>query len=124
MENRVFSPGAILLPSKDTDIKKWSVVACDQYTSEPEYWDAVSSFVGNSPSTLHLTLPEIYLESGDTSERIASINSNMNDYISSGVFSSAVSTIGFSAPTVLKTTLDPAFRWPLMILSTFTGISG
>ncbi len=91
MENRVFSPGAILLPSKDTDIKKWSVVACDQYTSEPEYWDAVSSFVGNSPSTLHLTLPEIYLESGDTSERIASINSNMNDYISSGVFSSAVS---------------------------------
>ncbi len=91
MQNRVFSPGAVLLPSKNTDMEKWSVVACDQYTSEPEYWSAVSSFVGDSPSTLHVTLPEIYLESGDTTERISAINSNMNDYISSEVFSPAVS---------------------------------
>ena len=41
---------------------KWSVVACDQYTSEPKYWEEVESIVGDAPSTLKITLPEIYLE--------------------------------------------------------------
>ncbi len=91
MSNRVFCPGDILLPSKKVDMEKWSVVACDQYTSEPEYWNAVSDFVGDSASTLNVTLPEIYLESGDTSERISAINNTMNDYISSGVFDAPVS---------------------------------
>ena len=50
---------------------KWSVVACDQYTSEPEYWNDVEKIVGDAPSTLKLTLPEIYLEDENVSERIA-----------------------------------------------------
>ena len=56
-----FKRANILLP-KDVDMTKWSVVACDQYTSEPEYWSDVEKIVGDRPSTLKLTLPEIYLE--------------------------------------------------------------
>ena len=58
---------------------KWSVVACDQYTSEPEYWQDVEKIVGSNPSTLRLTLPEIYLEEADVEERIKKINSNMDE---------------------------------------------
>jgi len=66
-----------LIPKKNIDMHKWSVVACDQYTSEPEYWKEVSEIVGDSPSTLNLTLPEIYLEDEDVEDRIKNINSNM-----------------------------------------------
>ena len=91
MSKRVFAPGDILLPEKGTDMKKWSVVACDQYTSEPEYWASVSDFVGDAPSTLHLTFPEIYLEDGDGDARIERINSAMAEYIKSGIFAEKVS---------------------------------
>ena len=59
--NIPFKKANILLP-KSCDMTKWSVVACDQYTSEPEYWQDVEEIVGSNPSTLRLTLPEIYLE--------------------------------------------------------------
>ena len=52
-----FYPADILLP-KDQDMRKWAVVACDQFTSEPEYWQAVEQTVGDAPSTLRLILPE------------------------------------------------------------------
>ena len=65
----VFKPANILLP-KNADWEKWSVVACDQYTSEPEYWNEVSSFVGEEKSTLRLTIPEIYLNDEDIDKRI------------------------------------------------------
>ncbi len=90
MDNRVFSPGKVLLPNSTTDMTKWSVVACDQYTSEPEYWDAVSKFVGDAPSTLHLTFPEIYLEQNDGDARIENINSTMLNYFNNGVFGDAI----------------------------------
>lgn len=91
MSKKTFSAGNILLPKKDVDMTKWSVVACDQYTSEPEYWSEVSSLVGNAPSTLHLTFPEIYLEDGDGDERIKSINANMEKYLDEGIFAPSVS---------------------------------
>ena len=75
----------ILLP-KDTDMTKWSVIACDQYTSEPEYWADVEKIVGNNPSTLNLTLPEIYLEESDVEERIKKINLNMEELVNSDFF--------------------------------------
>jgi Uncharacterized conserved protein len=65
---------------------KWSVVACDQYTSEPEYWNDVEKIVGDAPSTLKLTLPEIYLEDENISERIAKINSNMKALLDEDFF--------------------------------------
>ena len=55
----------IMLPKEGTDYSKWAVVACDQYTSEPEYWDAVKDTVGSAPSTLSMFLPEVYLDEGN-----------------------------------------------------------
>lgn len=78
-----FNPADILLPKKD--FENWAVVACDQYTSEPEYWHAVEEKVGDKPSTLHLILPEIYL-SNDNSERVNAINAEMQRYLDSDVF--------------------------------------
>lgn len=75
----------ILLP-KNTDMEKWAVIACDQYTSEPEYWKKVEEIVGNNPSTLKITLPEIYLEQEGVEKRISNINSEMNKLKKEGFF--------------------------------------
>ncbi|HEX2938813.1 MAG TPA: DUF1015 domain-containing protein, partial [Ruminiclostridium sp.] len=80
-----FLPADILLPKK-CDMEKWSVVACDQYTSEPEYWRGVEQLVGNAPSTLHMILPEAELNADDVAQRISAVNKNMDDYLSTGVF--------------------------------------
>ena len=82
-----FKKANILLP-KNADMYKWSVVACDQYTSEPKYWEKVENIVGDSPSTLKLTLPEIYLEAENISERIAKINEEMDTLLSTNFFKS------------------------------------
>lgn len=79
-----FQAGDILLP-QGIDMTKWSVVACDQYTSEPEYWDAVDALVGDAPSTLRLTLPEIYLEQEGVDARIQAVNEAMQEYLKNGV---------------------------------------
>ncbi|MDR3644228.1 MAG: DUF1015 domain-containing protein [Clostridia bacterium] len=88
MSNRTLIPAEILLPS-GCDLPKWSVVACDQYTSEPEYWRQTEEFVGGSPSTLRLTLPEAYLESPDAGKRIDQIGCTMQKYLDDGILGSA-----------------------------------
>ena len=85
MNTTAFKNADILIP-RNADMYKWSVIACDQYTSEPEYWSAVNNIVGDSPSTLNLILPEIYLEDSGVSGRIDNIHVAMNRYISDGVF--------------------------------------
>lgn len=85
MNTTAFKNADILIP-KNEDMHKWSVIACDQYTSEPEYWNEVYKTVGDAPSTLNLILPEIYLEEDDVSGRIDNIHSAMDKYISDGVF--------------------------------------
>lgn len=75
----------ILLPKAGTDLAKWAVVACDQYTSDHGYWKAVEEIVGEAPSTLRITLPEIFLESADVPERIAKIHAAMADYQARGI---------------------------------------
>jgi hypothetical protein len=77
-----FNPADILLPKQN--FEKWSVVACDQYTSEPDYWHAVEDYVGESPSALRIILPEVYL-SADNSARIAAVNTTMQEYLDAGV---------------------------------------
>lgn len=67
-------------------MEKWAVVACDQYTSEPEYWKEVENIVGDAPSTLKITLPEIYLEQDNVQERIANINKEMDHLLSTDFF--------------------------------------
>jgi len=71
----------ILLPVASVDPQKWAVIACDQYTSQPEYWEKVSSIVGDSPSTNNLIFPEVYLGKGEEDKRIESIHQCMSDYI-------------------------------------------
>lgn len=80
-----FKPADILIP-KNTDMKKWSVIACDQYTSEPEYWNKLYELIGDSKSALNLVLPEVYLESPDIDKRIEEIHKTMNEYLESDVF--------------------------------------
>ena len=80
-----FKPADILIP-QNTDMNKWAVIACDQYTSEPEYWKNLKNYIGNENSTLNLILPEVYLEDSDVSERIDKIHSAMESYMKSGVF--------------------------------------
>ena len=80
-----FKAGNILIP-KNVDMHKWSVVACDQYTSEPKYWEEVESIVGDAPSTLRITLPEIYLNDANVEERIKKINETMTEYLNEDIF--------------------------------------
>ncbi len=76
----------ILLPAPQVDLSRWSVVACDQYTAEPEYWRQVAQYCQNQPSALHLIFPEVYLEDDSDSkkQRIQSINSKMQQYLQDG----------------------------------------
>ena len=80
-----FYPADILLPKK-ADMSKWAVVACDQFTSEPEYWERVEKTVGDAPSTLRLILPEANLKAPNVDEFIADINSSMDSYLKGDVF--------------------------------------
>ncbi|MBE6538964.1 MAG: DUF1015 domain-containing protein [Ruminococcaceae bacterium] len=87
-----FFPADILLPDFDkVDGTKWSVVACDQYTSEPEYWSEVEKTVGDAPSTLKITLPEVYL--AETEQRVPKINAEMEKYLKDVLISNDKSMI-------------------------------
>lgn len=72
------------LPRKDIEHFKWAVVACDQFTSQPDYWEETNRIVGTSPSTLRLTLPEVYLEAADADKRIEAIHQTMQQYREDG----------------------------------------
>ena len=80
----VFVP-EILLPQATADMSKWAVIACDQHTSDPAYWQELEEYVKDAPSALRLTLPEIYL-SDDCSDRIAAIARSMRAYREKGIF--------------------------------------
>ena len=81
----VFRTADILLP-KNTDLEKWAVIACDQFTSDPEYWQRVRKTAGSGPSTIHLILPEAELGTADEAKLVSSINASMDEYLASGVF--------------------------------------
>ncbi len=80
-----FGPADILLP-QNCDLTKWSVVACDQYTSQNDYWERVAQTVGDAPSTLKLILPESQLEDGHFEEHVADINRTMDAYLDQSLF--------------------------------------
>ncbi len=82
-----FTTADILLPKLDSEgMSKWAVVACDQYTSEPQYWEKTAETAGNAPSALKLILPEVYLEAPDAKQRISDINATMLKYLNDGIF--------------------------------------
>ncbi len=76
----------ILLPKPGIDLKKWAVIACDQFTSQPEYWAKAGQFVGSAPSTLNLILPEVHLEQPGVEDRIHRIQNTMRQYLTDGIF--------------------------------------
>ncbi|NMB56282.1 MAG: DUF1015 domain-containing protein [Leptolinea sp.] len=102
----------ILLPKSGIDLHKWAVIACDQFTSQPEYWKAVENEVGNAPSTLNLVLPEVYLGKGDEESLIQVTNEKMMEYQQQGMFSefegimAVERTIGTSRRKGLMLALD------------------
>lgn len=75
----------LFLPRPAIALERWAVVACDQYTSQPDYWKQVEAVVGDAPSTLRLMLPEIYLGAADEGQRIAAIQQAMQGYMSQGI---------------------------------------
>lgn len=83
--NLIFRPADILLP-QNADMRRWSVIACDQFTSDAAYWAAVQAEVGDAPSTLRLMLPEFYLGKCDETAAAAEIQQTMRRYLNDGVF--------------------------------------
>ena len=84
LPQNLFGPADICLP-RVADMTRWSVVACDQYTSEPAYWNEVERTVGDAPSTLRLVLPELYLEQPEVENRISAIGAAMRRYVDDGI---------------------------------------
>ncbi len=75
----------VYLPVPGTDLTKWAVIACDQFTSQPEYWEKVADLAGREPSTLNLILPEADLEKPGEEQRIRRIQSTMRSYLQAGI---------------------------------------
>ena len=86
-------PADILLPDMNVDMKKWAVIACDQFTAQPEYWKRVENYVQDAPSMLRLIYPEIYLNTDDRQayiDRIAAIQNEMSAYLKDEVLKERV----------------------------------
>lgn len=99
----------VLLPT--SDLHAWAVVACDQFTSQPGYWQQVEATVGEAPSTLRLTFPEVYLDEPEPERRITAINSAMSDYLGGGLFEEHPDTMVL----VRRETRHGVVRWGLMV---------
>ena len=99
----------IMIPKKEIDPSAWAVVACDQFTSEKEYWEDADRIAGKKPSTLRLIFPECYLEDGDGDRRIADINRTMKEYVDENLFDTYKECF-----FLVKRTCGSSCRWGLM----------
>lgn len=108
MTNGVQIP-TVLLPRPGVDLHKWAVIACDQFTSEPEYWAAVAGIVGAAPSTYHITLPEVYLDAPEAGARVQSIRDTMREYLDRGLLEE------FSGIVLVERTAGGKTRHGLML---------
>ena len=81
----VFTPTDILIP-EGISMEAWSVIACDQFSSEKEYWERASKLVGDKPSTLNMIIPEAYLEEIDEEKEIGKISTAMENYLKNDIF--------------------------------------
>lgn len=108
--NRAFSslglrPATILLP-RNCDMRRWAVVACDQFTSQPEYWQEAERLAGDAPSSLRLILPESRLDTSGVDGAIAGINRAMEDYLARNLFTAYQDAIFY----IERTQSDGAVR--------------
>jgi hypothetical protein len=76
----------IHLPKPSINHQKWAVIACDQFTSEPDYWQDVEEIIGDSPSTYHMILPEVYLGTPKEEQRVKTTQTTMKKYLDAGIF--------------------------------------
>ncbi|MCL2721457.1 MAG: DUF1015 domain-containing protein [Treponema sp.] len=76
----------VLLPAQGCDLVKWSVIACDQFTQDRDYWEKVKTTAAGSPSTFNMIFPEVFLSDDDAAKRIEDIHSAMYRYLQDGVF--------------------------------------
>lgn len=81
MNRRIVVAPHILLPRKGTDMSAYAVIACDQFTSQVEYWNDLKDMIGDKLSTFHMIYPEAYLESTNQSEYIQKINQTIDSYL-------------------------------------------
>ena len=81
MNKRIVVAPHILLPRKGTDMSAYAVIACDQFTSQVEYWNDLKDMIGDKLSTFHMIYPEAYLESTNQNEYIQKINQNIDSYL-------------------------------------------
>jgi uncharacterized protein (DUF1015 family) len=103
------NPADIMLPKQELDLYKWAVVACDQYTSNRDYWQRVKNTIGDNPSTLNLIFPEVYLDEGNDDEIIKNINKNMESYVKRDIFDTYKSCF-----FLIKRTVGNKSRWGLI----------
>ena len=75
----------VLLPVAQVDPAKWAIIACDQFTSQPEYWNEVEELVGSAPSALNLIFPEVYLDVISSQDRIDRIHAAMKTYLEQNI---------------------------------------
>lgn len=99
----------VLLPSEKVNLHKWSVIACDQFTSQPEYWQQVSHLVGESPSTYHMILPEVFLGTPEEKSRIQSTQDKMRAYLADGTL------VNHEGLIYVERTVDGRTRHGLML---------
>lgn len=99
MDQNYFIPGDILLP-ENTDMSLWAVIACDQFTSAPDYWERVEKKVASAPSTLRLMLPEAYLGRSDVDALVSGIEQSMRTYLDRGIFKTLKDSYIFVERTV------------------------
>ncbi|MCR4556888.1 MAG: DUF1015 domain-containing protein [Saccharofermentans sp.] len=88
MSDLGFAVPDILIPQQGSDLKKWAVIACDQYTSEPEYWKSAEGEAGDAPSALNLVLPEVYLGTDEETKKLESIARTARKYLDDGILQS------------------------------------
>lgn len=101
----------IVLPRPGIDLTAWAVIACDQFTSQPDYWQRVNEIVGSRPSTLRLIYPEVYLDEPDPQPRISSINATMREYLADDLLVTHPETMVL----VRRETSTGIVRWGLML---------
>ena len=100
--------GRFLLPGEQSCDSRWPVVACDQYTSQPDYWQQRDAEIGQAPSTLRLILPECWL--GEAGRRVPVIQKTMREYLDGGIFSRTVDGL-----ILIRRTIAAGDRWGLLV---------
>lgn len=99
--------GKFMLPRRGTDLPRWAVVACDQYTSSPEYWEKLDAYVGGAPSTLRLICPEAFL--ADAADRLSALAAAADDYAENVL-------TAHTGGVLVKRSLAGGARWGLVCL--------